>query len=240
MFASFLPVFAAIMAVMGEGAPVKSLRGFEWDPQALLNQISFPEISEHSLTLDSVGSLQQQQQQQQQHVTASGASARKLNSPVKVEVKGGDWEDVPTSSYSIPNSRSSHGAAIWHHGDTASMVVSFGYHSPSRGVTVPQTDVWAFNFGTSVWSRIYEGGSSMDRRGGHLSIVHQNKLFIYGGLTFDPTITPSGRWFNSEQDGKSNMWMLPLTDPNPTWLKIQSDPDILTRGEVAGGIWGSK
>jgi hypothetical protein len=232
MFASFLVV---AIAVIGRGASVYAniIRGSSnWDPQDLLSKLYFPEVSGESQSFDL------------QHDSTLELSARRLNSPLMVQVKSSDWANVPAASYSHPDTRSSHSAAVWHHDGTASMVVSFGYHSPSRGVTDPQSDVWAFNFGTSLWSRISSGGgSTMDHhRGGHLSVVHDDKLYVYGGLTFDPTISPSGRWFNSEQDGKSNIWMMPLADPhnNPTWSKVQSDSDILTRGEVAGGIWGDK
>eukprot|EP00520_Triparma_pacifica_P018019 CAMPEP_0118649568 /NCGR_PEP_ID=MMETSP0785-20121206/9773_1 /TAXON_ID=91992 /ORGANISM="Bolidomonas pacifica, Strain CCMP 1866" /LENGTH=573 /DNA_ID=CAMNT_0006541865 /DNA_START=189 /DNA_END=1907 /DNA_ORIENTATION=- len=167
---------------------------------------------------------------------------RLLSVPGEVSVASSNWETIQIASDKRPLTRSSHSAALWHADDGSTrMLVSFGFHSSSPRSIDPQTDCWSFNFMTSEWTRLYTEvdkvfgpGDVSFSRGGHLTVVRNNKLYLYGGLEFNPT---TRLWTNAESDGTSKMWMLTLTDPNPTWLLISSTNNLLTRGEVAGGIW---
>lgn len=167
---------------------------------------------------------------------------RVLSVPGEVSVGSSNWETIQIASDERPLTRSSHSAALWHADDGSTrMLVSFGFHSPSPRLIDPQTDCWSFNFMTSEWTRLYTEvgkvfgpGDVSFSRGGHLTVVRNNKMYLCGGLEFNPT---TRLWANAESDGTSKMWMLTLTDPDPTWLLISSTNHLLTRGEVAGGIW---
>ena len=83
------------------------------------------------------------------------------------------------------------------------MVVSFGFHSASANTIYPQNDCWEFNFATSKWVNLYlDFASETDMaRGGHISVVYNNHLYVYGGLRY-----ANNMWSNEEGDGSSKVW----------------------------------
>lgn len=101
--------------------------------------------------------------------------------PFQTVTKG--WEIVPVVAGPKPKTRRSHGATLYEptDGSSPSLIISFGFYSDMAEELGPLSDVWGFDLHASVWSKLYDGTSAMER-GGHLTVAHEDKLFSFGGL----------------------------------------------------------
>eukprot|EP01117_Protostelium_nocturnum_P010553 TRINITY_DN3796_c0_g1_i4.p1 TRINITY_DN3796_c0_g1~~TRINITY_DN3796_c0_g1_i4.p1 ORF type:complete len:398 (+),score=65.99 TRINITY_DN3796_c0_g1_i4:455-1648(+) len=103
------------------------------------------------------------------------------------------WRQLPAFGH-MPNSRQFHGAAIYK---------NWLYIVGGLGASENHGDCFKFNFDSHVWVRV---NNLSGRRRGHVTVVHNNILYIHGG-------------FNKTQRNDVNY--MDMDDPNPVWITIQ-------------------